>query len=227
MKINKVTITGPDDKTNIGDLVELSKKYPFVEWGILFSNNKVGSSRYPSIDWIKEVVKLDLPLSAHFCGWWAKQVLNEQNFGLITEADGFGRIQLNYNFKHSKKWDLDKLLAYAKGSEKNIILQYNKSNAPTMDALTEVPDAINFLYDASGGRGTVIKDIHPPIGKSYTGYAGGLNPDNVGDICESIKKHRYQDRVWIDLESGARTNNEFDLTKVESILETSGKYMAE
>jgi len=40
MKINKITITGADDRTKISDLVQLQKDYPFVEWGILFSKEQ-------------------------------------------------------------------------------------------------------------------------------------------------------------------------------------------
>ena len=123
MKINKVTITGADDKTDIDKLIRLTDKYPFVEWGILFSSGREGTQRYPSHEWIKQIVETDLPLSAHFCGWWAKQVLEESNFSLIEQAEGFSRIQLNYNFARSRGWSLVKLIEYAKDSPKNIILQ--------------------------------------------------------------------------------------------------------
>ena len=32
MRINKVTITGADDKTNQSELVTLSQEYSFIEW---------------------------------------------------------------------------------------------------------------------------------------------------------------------------------------------------
>lgn len=223
MKINRVTITGADDKINIKDLIELTEKYPFVEWGILFSSGREGTQRYPSHKWIKEIVETDLPLSAHFCGWWAKQVLEEENYSLIRQAEGFSRIQLNYNFARSRGWKLDNLIEYAKDSPKDIILQVNKSNAPIITEL-KVPKAINFLYDASGGRGTVIERIEAPF-DNYTGYAGGLAVENIDHICNLIKITELDDTVWIDLESGARTNNEFDLKKVEEILRISSKYI--
>lgn len=225
MKINKVTITGADDKTDIKDLVVLTEKYPFVEWGILFSNSR-GKQRYPSENWVKEVTKLNLPLSAHFCGWWARQVLEEGNYSLIEQAEGFSRIQLNYNFARSRGWKLKDLIEWAEESPKDIILQLNKSNKPIISDL-EPPKAINFLYDASGGRGTVIGAIEPPMDGSYTGYAGGLSVENIDHICKLITESDDGEdtEVWIDLESGARTNDEFDLTKVEEILRISSKYI--
>lgn len=226
MKINKVTITGADDKTDIKELIRLTELYPFVEWGILFSSGREGTQRYPSHEWIKQIVETDLPLSAHFCGWWAKQVLEEGNYSLIEQAEGFSRIQLNYNFGRSRGWKLQDLIEWSENSPKNIILQLNKSNAPILSDL-EVPEAINFLYDASGGRGTVIGQIEPPMTGSYTGYAGGLNVENVEHICNCISESDdgLNSEVWIDLESGARTNDEFDLEKVEEILRISSKFI--
>jgi len=37
MKINKLTITGADNNNSYNKLFELQQKYPFVEWGILYS----------------------------------------------------------------------------------------------------------------------------------------------------------------------------------------------
>ena len=37
MKLTKVTLTGADDFTDPKRLIEISREYPFVEWGILFS----------------------------------------------------------------------------------------------------------------------------------------------------------------------------------------------
>lgn len=235
MKINRVTITGPDDKTNIQELVELTQKYPFVEWALLFSKNREGTQRYPSESWVSEVVKHGLPLSAHFCGNWAREVLEKQNFALIAFLENFQRVQLNYNFKHSKNWDLESFIMFCKYGldfmrgtklEKSVILQYNKSNSEVINQIKQVPKSVDFLYDASGGRGTVIKEIEPPILESYTGYAGGIGPENVGEICELITNHNSQDEVWIDMETAVRTENELDLSKVEEVLKISAKYIS-
>lgn len=222
MKINRVTITGPDDNTNIEDLLKLSEKYPFVEWGILFSTGREGSQRYPSSSWIDEVTKSGMLLSAHFCGWYPRQVLENANYDLIKNLKGFNRVQLNYNFKHSKGWDLGRLLSTELPI--NVILQNNKSNAPIIEN-ADIPNNIHILYDASGGRGTEITSIEPPVKNLYTGYAGGLNPDNIDRICQMVSSHSDSSEVWIDLESGARTDNEFDLIKVEQILEVASRYI--
>ena len=45
-------------------------------------------------------------------------------------------------------------------------------------------------------------------------------------IRGEIFNHSDSSEVWIDLESGARTDNEFDLVKVEKILEVASKYVS-
>jgi hypothetical protein len=222
MKINKVTITGADDLIDPVDLLKLTDKYSFVEWGILFSKSKEGQLRYPSKQWIEVLLNYNLNLSAHFCGWWVKEVLERQNFRLITLlSDQFKRVQLNYNFKNSHGWNLIELLKYAeKHQEREIILQYNRSNAEVLYRFQSngLPPNINFLYDGSGGTGKKIISIEPPLYKAYTGYSGGIDVDNIEHICSIISQVDDNGNVWIDLESGARTNNEFDLRKVESLL---------
>ena len=223
MKINKVTVTGADNKVNYIDLLKLQEQYPFVEWGILFSKSKEGQQRYPTQEHIKKQFTGTLELSAHFCGWWSKEVLENQNFSLITGLpEQFKRVQLNYNFKNSKGWNLIDLLRFTEEhKERNIILQYNSSNKETLDIFQKygLPDNIHFLYDGSGGRGTQIKTIDEPIGKSYTGYSGGLDVENIDSICETIDQVKNDSQVWIDMESGVRTNNDFDLEKVKIILD--------
>ena len=231
MKINRVTITGADNKIQPSELLRLTNKHPFVEWGILFSESKVGQQRYPSPDWMKSLCELtegtDINLSAHFCGWYAKEVLEYQNYHLIKRLDPkFKRVQINYNFKNSKAWDLIALSDFAKGYDIKIILQYNNSNSEILNHYLHIfPDNIQFLYDGSGGRGTVIETIEEPVGKFYTGYAGGLNTENIESICDMINNNPNTESVWIDLESGARRNNEFDLAMVETILDKSAKFI--
>lgn len=58
MEIKIVTITGADDNTNHSDMINISKDFPFVEWGILFSSSRQGSERYPSIEWVNELMNV-------------------------------------------------------------------------------------------------------------------------------------------------------------------------
>ncbi len=226
MKINKVTITGADNKVCQIELLKLSDSYPFVEWGILFSKSKSGTQRYPDKAWIDFLLELGLDLSAHFCGWYSKAILESGDFDLISRLDPqFKRVQLNYNFDNSNRWSLSELPQYCLlNPERAIILQYNKNNADHLDKfkLQELPSNIHFLYDDSGGNATNIDEIKARHKNHYTGYAGGINVDNITTICRVIKNIDRErliiDPVWIDLESGARSKNEFDINKVGLIL---------
>ena len=61
--------------------------------------------RYPSLDWIKELVRLaedyhyPLKLSAHLCGRWVRDFVIDGRFSWIQEKLGapFQRVQLNFH----------------------------------------------------------------------------------------------------------------------------------
>jgi len=220
MKIDKVTLTGLDSVVELDTVLRLTIAYPFVEWGILFSTNREGQKRYPPMWAVQKIINADVPLSAHFCGTWAKDVLENQNYGIIkTLHPNFKRVQLNYNFSYNQKWNLAGLCLFAKeNTERDIILQYNKSNADALQTFAVAfPENINILYDASGGRGTLIQNI-PPAFKNYTGYAGGINSENIKSVCSKIELTAGDNNVWVDMETGIRTNDIFDLEKCEAVL---------
>src|SRR5262245_5353667 len=86
--LDRVTFTGADDSIEPEDLAEISKQYPFVEWGILFSKSQQGTPRCPSERWLRKfaAVMIQNPaaqLSAHLCGRWVREfVLNgDYSFG--------------------------------------------------------------------------------------------------------------------------------------------------
>ena len=105
--IKKVTLTGADDSVNPRDLLLLSKKYPFVEWGILLSARSEGLNRFPSYDWQKQLSILsknathNFNLSGHVCGKWVRSIC-AGNWADIMHSRAlmyqmFGRYQLNFH----------------------------------------------------------------------------------------------------------------------------------
>ena len=46
--LSHCTLTGVDDATNIDHLFALGERFPFVEWGPLYSESQAGTGRYPS-----------------------------------------------------------------------------------------------------------------------------------------------------------------------------------
>lgn len=125
----------------MSDLISLSSIYPFIEWGILFSKSKEGTNRYPSQDWINEFSKNDLISSAHFCGWYSKEVLKNNNFKLINDLyNCFKRIQLNYNFEEFHNFNNIDFIHQVSDSNKKIIIQENDNNNLFIKSLLNVLD---------------------------------------------------------------------------------------
>ena len=224
MVINKVTFTGADNNTPIEELQKIQKKYPYVEWGILIASNP-GKSKQPTDNYILDLKNKGLNLSLHICNEHVKAILDDGK--LDIKYDFFDRYQLNFNFNHNDH-DLNnysKLIN--KFKNKDFILQTNFSNEIFIEKIinSNKTSNTNILYDSSGGKGVEIKQIKVPFKNIYTGYSGGINPNNINDICKQITYHKNDDRVWIDIQTGARTNNEFDLEKITKMLKIVDKHL--
>lgn len=228
MKVDKVTITGADDKTDLAELYALWLHYPFVEWGVLFSKSREGSPRYPTATKITEIASYQMPLSAHFCGWYSQQIMEAQNFKLIDDLPSdFKRVQLNYNFSKSIGWQIKWVVDYAASNQnRSLIFQVNGSNmsAINMIAKHQRSNNIHYLYDSSGGRGTALREIDMPF-MSYTSYSGGIGPHNVEEVMDKIYKYKSPQIVGIDMESGVRTENMFAPEKVNDVLFICNKFI--
>ncbi len=82
----------------------------------------------------------------------------------------------------------------------------------------EWPRKVSMLIDDSGGQGIDSPiNIYPSVYK--IGYAGGINPDNVADKLTYLLENIHKGSFWIDMESGVRTDDWFDLDKVLQVLE--------
>ncbi len=220
MALTRVTITGADDAVNIGDLVALSERFPFVEWGILFSASREGTPRYPShgwrLDFQRRAEDANIYSSAHLCGSIARDAMS----GVAHSASlrEYGRIQVNGFMP------CDGLARFA-----NVMVPTSEVICQVRDA-SALADGVEFaagiygsvLFDPSGGRG-VETAAWPPIQDAPywygggIGYAGGIKPENVLDVLAAIGPDRT-DPFWIDMESGVRTGDQFDLARVESVL---------
>jgi hypothetical protein len=227
MKLKQVTITGADDSTHVGNMLSLEQKYPFVEWGILFSYTKAGTPKYPKHDNLGRFFHLHT--SAHLCGGFAREVFERGNWSVMSKINllGFDRIQLNYNFSAHTDWSLHALPKFHEvHPEVPIILQYNQSNMSVVHdlILTEPRPQLHILFDSSGGRGLNTARVQAPF-NLYTGYSGGLGPGNIEEFVEEIVAFDDPSEVWIDMETYVRTGDELDLEKVEKVLEICSKYI--
>ena len=245
MKIHKLTFTGADNFTPISRMVGLCRKYPFVEFGILTKRQFWGDhdnhiiefekERYPSIKWIRELVGrftiegMRNNLSLHICPPLTYEIFND--FDILTHFDGFGRVQLN-SAPSMFKLDIEdnKIYNTTIAMQRNIIIQLNgdepesfyKNNMFAANKFGREYPAICGLFDGSGGRGQLPSQWRKPIydvSELLIGYAGGLNPDNLEEEIGKIKIVSSNSDIWLDMESGVRTDRNFDLEKVEKCCE--------
>jgi hypothetical protein len=248
MKLTKVTITGADHSIEPKELGPLSKKYPFVEWGILFSGARQGFSRYPHYPWVERFTQIygnpehvdyfPIHVSLHLCGGWVRELISvgwsffDYLPNMVKLAD---RMQLNMTdetFMTLDFADIKKKVAgcfYDEAKSLRVILQTKRAFQRFEWARTinkEGPFKFDMLYDVSGGKGKLPKSWCAPADGVFCGFAGGLGPDTLEEqlpkIAESVGDHK----CWIDMESRVRDEDDkFDLAKVEKCLEIASKWV--
>ncbi len=237
MRNIKVMITGADDGVDPHELTLLSFKYPFVEWGVLRGSvDREGTPRYPSLDWYEEFCNLleltpEMVGVAHLCGARARKP------GVFEGV--LSAVQLNLA---GEIGDEDEWCAWVHTCKIPVILQCSQMWDAVETELSYVsryahsPRRPGYLIDASGGTGrwdaTRWQPPHEAIRR--IGYAGGIDPDNVvaalSTVWSVVNTHdcaAVHGKVWIDMESGVRTDDRFDLNKVESVLEQAARWRAE
>ena len=78
-------------------------------------------------------------------------------------------------------------------------------------------ESFSLLIDPSGGRG-ISSDIKILPSFHKVGYAGGITPDNVREKLSFLMDKIRIGSFWIDMESGVRTDDWFDIDKVRAVL---------
>ncbi|MBI3592923.1 MAG: hypothetical protein HY099_05530 [Nitrospirae bacterium] len=230
MKIKTVTITGADNDVDPADLVELSKAFPFVEWGILLSKSREGTKKYPDKVWLKQLVNAgkSLRLSGHLCGTYVKEILKgKDTFPYREVFKRLNRVQLNFKgltgldaqprpgfFELLHQWD------------KEVIFQMTEENGHLFHMADVRGIKVSLLFDASGGEGRALALWPSPQKGVFCGYAGGLGPDNLRLQLQKIAEVAGNDEIWIDAESGLRSGDDaFDLKKVRAFLKIAKEWV--
>lgn len=205
--IDRVTITGADDSIRPEELISLTEQFPFVEWGILASENNTikagGSNRYPSPRWISDLQGVAestgaLPqLALHINGRWVRDMLLG-NLSLPTNLlHCFRRVQLNFHAERTacEPEKFARILKSTVFAGREFIFQLDGANGNRHleSAYEEEVYGCVGLFDESGGAGILPDGWPKPIytevtpgehGEgveyhAYHGYAGGLGPDNL------------------------------------------------
>jgi hypothetical protein len=192
MRLRRVTLSGVDQTIRVSDLIELSRDYPFVEWGILASSSNYGfhiagddnngktsySTKYPSTEWIaKSIMELkaaNANVSLHWCGITPNYVMRG-DANLHTPAPKIlSRLQLNGVISDRPVSDENRT-AYLR------LATINPTNVPTIfqckrhwecrvasqiisfqQERSIILPVIQLLFDESGGRGR-LPDVWPPV----------------------------------------------------------------
>jgi hypothetical protein len=251
-QIDRVTMTGADDSTNPQDLLDLSIKYKFVEWGILiskqFDKGIVSGCRFPSLQWYNDKLKpviynanfdnIPFNLSLHVCGKLVKQICDGNAQSLIdifSDPNGpslkfFKRIQLNF---HGLLHNIDKdqfinaLNQIRKHSNVTFIFQLDNVNNEIFEYAIKNNIPAVPLFDLSHGGGILPEKWPNLTYEGYAGFSGGLGPENLEAQIPLILEANPGREMWLDMETKIRSDNDylFDLKKVETCLIQSLPYI--
>lgn len=224
--LDRVTVTGADDSVQIKDMLAIQQDFPFVEWGILLSKSSEGNARFPSQDWISDLTEYSygLRLSGHLCGKWVRDICDGENTLFVDRPiyrGLFDRYQLNFHsYVHQIENKNTFLRAVLSLEAEQVIFQFDDVNNELLLQARELGINAVPVFDASGGAG-ILPGEWPEALPMYSGYAGGLSPDNLTVQMEFITKRCGDGPIWIDAETRLRSNADtlFDLDKVRKFLE--------
>jgi hypothetical protein len=233
-KLLCASLTGADDGVPVRTLRDISSTHPFVEWAILYYPEREGSPRNPTPAWREQFLS-DVPgrTAAHLCG---EQVFEELLSPQLAKARiddlrRFGRVQLNINARKQVFEDPKVLKVYQTLLEEGLtlIVQYHENSKSLIEQFVascgqEELSRIHVLFDNSRGKGMRPEGWLGPLRVAnrvlVCGYAGGLGPDVMEQELPRIRQAAAEAPYWVDMESGLRTNNAFDVPKAVKVLDT-------
>lgn len=216
MQLDRVTITGADDSVRPLELEAISRDFHFVEWGILVGT-QIGVRRFPSEHWFNEFARLAtdnrLCVSAHLCGRWVRELMRDSTLTFWQAhprlAYAAQRLQLNFHGRQVNPVLRD-LCEELGNYPHQFIFQVDGTNDHlASNAHDEGADAVP-LYDLSGGAGVLPESWPGQMKGIYSGYAGGLGPDNLADQLPLIAAAADGEPFWIDMETRASVQRTTD-----------------
>lgn len=210
MKVTSVTLTGINSHIPLRNLVAISEKFSYVEWGVLYNPELEGSHRHPTIDWINYVLNNKpeyMRVSVHLCRRGRLNFIESiSNQPLFKNAN---RIQFNI-----PRYGFDKFLK--KEYYNSNLPEYAKNNPVILAGhiSSTLPENVMCLFDHSGGDGKVSTTYDSPLYRDKpTGYCGGISSSNVYIQLPLIEKAAGNVEVWLDSETGVMERNRLSLTK--------------
>ena len=228
MRLRHITFTGVDARTDLQELQDIQQKYPISEFGVLTSYHWYeNGNRYLNPQFFPNLCGSKLNLALHICGSMASDAANglwecvNQHTLSMLEMQLFQRVQLNV----ANRLDTPERLASLPTLKTEVIIQQRSDNTEFFERSLwgdedGSPRLVSMLIDDSGGLGIDSPiSIYSSVYNHKIGYAGGINPDNVADKLTYLFENVHDGEFWIDMESGVRTDDWFDLGKVRQVLE--------
>src|SRR5882757_5778729 len=203
-----ITFTGVARADLLPGMRVLSRRFP-IEWGVLIDLEREDRPLYPRQSERQIIQASALRLSAHVCGAAARSIVE----GSEPELDlgGFSRLQINHSRDGSSELEVLNSCAFSARHNVRVALQC-QGPFPT-------DSRVDWLYDVSFGTGKT-PSAWPSIisGEPLCGYSGGLSPTTLTGV---LPKFPVAQGIpfWIDMESGVRTDGQFDLEKCASVCE--------
>ena len=214
----RLTFTGVDEATDLEALSALWRAYPKAEFAVLAGSATARpgtKARFPGPERIEALATLARALgrraALHLCGPYARAANAGRSAQIETMARGFARVQVN-----AREGDYDTVRLAALGRK---IPGHPQIIVQTRAAPPRAPNewGLAALFDRSGGRGEeAIETWRAPATRDgRVGYAGGLGPDNIARALERVRGWGVS--TWLDMESGVRSAERFDLAKVGAV----------
>ena len=231
-RLRFVTLSGVDGATPFDGLCELARRYPYAEFGVLYSKGQVGTGRYPPRKWIESLAHRartvpGLNLSLHVCGEAIGDLMMGKDH--VSElALLFPRVQANFLAEGRALISVRKLLKRLPHT--TIITQHTEASESLWRDLAERPNRA-VMFNTSGRKGLGSLRWQAPLKKIESGwsfkaidplcgYAGGLGPDNVERNLRLIADLTRHSAFWLEMESkllgrAAR----FDISRAQKCLD--------
>lgn len=227
LRLRTMEFCGVDDSVPPGLLQVLSAKYSWVEWGVLFRDDVEGTPRFPSKDWVSDLSRVNcdnesiMRLSAHLCGRKCLEVL-EGNFQFVEELHklGFSRIQFNFSKEYSVDIPMVKYTDYSQSlrrcmddnPEIEFVIKLDDmkdKSQPFYDVISDDPPAnLSVLLPIHKSEQIDAYVLPPQPSDIPCGYAGGIGPENISEVLESVKDQTENitgsKPVWISMEDSLR-----------------------
>ena len=210
----RLTFTGIDARTDLDEVMRIGKEYQNVEFAVLVGSRTGIEPRFPGLEFTRLFRRMaqddGVRTSIHLCGVFSREVNVGDFLNPQAVVYGFGRCQVN---SRATYYDYQNVERFGRVTGLEVIVQCLAATCPR----------ITHLHDKSGGRGiNTIASWPSPRNGSHCGFAGGITPDNVLKAVDFIHAHPMSHH-WLDMESGVRTDDWFDLEKVMAVINEAGK----